>query len=146
MELIGSWPFTIDILQVTEVAQRYDTVADWQLDKGKLTIYYVNLGDALHNWLLIHHEIDEACLCAMAGITQAQVDEFDENYERTRAPDDTDSEPGDQANAPYHFAHTAAEAMERTLALALGVIWGDYMEAIEEAFKRVRKARAKSRS
>ncbi len=120
----------------------YDTVADWRvIDYGSLCVKYVRLDNPIFEYLLVHHEIDEAQICRLQGIDVSQVDEFDENFERKRPADDNESEPGDESDAPYHFAHTTAEALERSLALALGVVWGDYMKAIENAFKRVRKNR-----
>ena len=130
--------------KVQDADMPYDTVADWRMVGFALTVKYVHLGDALFEYLLVHHEIDEAQICRMQGIEVSQVDEFDENFERKRPENDMESEPGNESDAPYHFAHTTAEAMERTLALALGVVWGDYMKAIEDAFKRVRQNRRKA--
>ncbi len=135
------FPSAVTIEKVADTEMPYDTVSDWRYDGATLIIRYVNLGNSNFELLLVHHEMDEAIICKKQGVTVAQVDEFDEEFERTRLPDDTESEPGDEPDAPYHFAHTTAEALERSLALALGVKWGDYMIAIEDAFIRVRKAR-----
>jgi len=138
----GAFPNRIESWLVADEQMPYDTVADWRLnDFGCLRVTYVSLGNMLYEYLLVHHEYDEAQICMLQGIDVAQVDEFDENYERKRPEHDTESEPGNESDAPYHFAHTTAEALERSLALALGVVWGDYMKAIEDAFKRVRKNR-----
>ena len=131
----------ISIMCVSDEAMPYDTVADWRFLNERLIVAHVSLGNELFEYLLVHHEIDEATICCMQGITVAQVDEFDENFERKRPENDITSEAGEQSDAPYHFAHCTAEALERTLALALGVKWGDYSTAIEVAFKRVRSAR-----
>jgi hypothetical protein len=133
---------TVVVSIMPDEAMPYDTVADWRaLENGTLVVNHVVLGDPLFEYLLVHHEIDEAQICRMQGIEVSQVDEFDESYERKRPENDMESEPGNESDAPYHFAHTTAEASERVLALALGVVWGDYMKAIEDAFRRVRKNR-----
>ncbi len=132
----------IEVGIVMDTEMPYDTVADWRnLDRHILSVKHVGLSNPLHEYLLVHHEIDEAQLCRLKGIEVSQVDEFDEAFERKRPENDMESEPGNESDAPYHFAHTTAEALERTLALALGVVWGDYMKDIEKAFVRVRTAR-----
>lgn len=133
----------IQIDKVLDTAMPYDTIADWRWQpmlSQLLLITYVDLGNPNFEWLLWHHELNEALLCREQGITVAQVDKFDKEYEAGRKPGD-DSEPGDQTEAPYHFAHTGAELNERALAATLGVVWGDYIKAIDTAFERVRKAR-----
>lgn len=139
-------PDSITIMQVPDLCMPYDTVADWRIIKGRLVVSYVSLGDRIFEYLLAHHEIDEAMLCCMQGITAQQVDKFDETFERMREPNDISSEPGEQFAAPYHFAHSTAEANERVLALALGVKWGQYNDAVELAFKRVRDVRRQAKA
>ncbi len=131
----------IEIEQVPDTAMPYDSVADWRWTApGTLRITYVKLYNTEFEWLLWHHELDEAMLCTHKGVTVEQVDEFDKQYEAKRKPGDN-SEPGDQTEAPYHFAHTGAELNERALAATIGVVWGNYIKAIDAAFERVRKAR-----
>jgi DNA polymerase elongation subunit (family B) len=50
---------------------------------------------------------------------------FDKAYEARRKRDD-DSEPGDDPKAPYYRQHQIATAVERLLAVELGVDWGAY--------------------
>jgi hypothetical protein len=131
----------VRILKVSDTEMPYDTIADWRWLENNLFIHYVDLGNPIYEWLLWHHEMDEATLCKHKGIDAAQVDEFDKDFERKRKYGDT-SEPGDETKAPYHFAHTGAELNERALAATLGIVWGDYGLAIDRAFERVRKARS----
>ena len=136
-------PYTqIIIERVDDDVMPYDTVADWRIEEpNTLFVKHVVLSHPLYEFLLVHHEIDEAQICRMQGIDVSQVDRFDEDFERQRPENDMESEPGNETAAPYHFAHTTAEVPERVLALALGVVWGDYMKDIEDAFRRVRRNR-----
>jgi hypothetical protein len=105
--------------------QRYRTAGDWQLKPDGLHIFVSLMSDQRYEFLLGMHEAIEAYLCRQAGISQAPVDRFDKTYERRRRPGD-DSEPGDDPNAPYHFAHVFATKVEHMLADQLGVSWSAY--------------------
>ena len=131
----------VSIEKVADVEMPYNTVADWREDlDGRLIIRYVDLGDRDFEFLLWSHELHEAILCARSGVTAQMVDEFDEQFERSRELGD-DSEAGDSLKAPYHWQHCVAEAGERVLAIALGVDWAEYATAVDKAFWRVCNAR-----
>lgn len=103
--------------------QRYDTEGDWLWSGDTLEIRLSREAgddDPRYTILLLTHELIEALLCRSAGITQAQVDAFDMSYQG-------EDEPGDDAAAPYHRQHVAAEAAERALARQLGVDWNEYI-------------------
>lgn len=60
---------------------RYATSGDWRGGLGDLKIEAVEMEDDDHVFLIAIHELVEAYLCIKAGITAAQVDEFDFAYE-----------------------------------------------------------------
>ena len=137
----GSLPNHIhfDIAEPDEM--RYDTVSDWvftQADDGvHLNITIVDTGRDYTNYLLQTHEVVEAILCRMAGITGEEVDSFDRMFEAEREEGDFISEPGDDPRAPYHNQHTLAELVERMIAMYFSMSWGTYMDIIEMVFKDV---------
>lgn len=82
--------------------------------------------------LVAIHEIIEATLCRGAGITDAEIDHFDMQFEADRAlarHSDAD-EPGDDPKCPYRRQHLMATAIEKMVAAGLGVDWKTYEEAI----------------
>jgi hypothetical protein len=119
---------------ITEVIdhknQRYNTVGDYYYNStGTLLIFVSDLGDWRFNYLVSYHEPSEIPLCWYAGITLKQIDDFDLEYDKNRAPGDT-SEPGDDPNAPYYQCHKFASEQERKLADLLDVDWEEYEEQI----------------
>jgi hypothetical protein len=79
-------------------------------------------------WLIAIHELIEAALCEVAGITEKQVDEFDMSAEIQ----DFAGEPGDLHDAPYYRQHQIASGIERLLAAEMGVDWLTYERHISE--------------
>lgn len=143
---------TINIVYRSPEKMRYDTAADWEYRNVNpdanvriLTIVIPDCDLTRNNpefvYLLVKHEQTEAELCQYRGVTSKEVDEFDIDYEAAR-PEDDDSEPGDQPEAPYHWQHTTAETQERLLAAALDVTWGHYMRWVNEVFEEVKSARS----
>jgi hypothetical protein len=125
--------------------QRYSTCGDWFFRKdiepspdGKMAkvkeVLHINVSQ-LSDWrreaLIAVHELVEVLLCDSAGVTQAQVDEFDKEYEKNRPADDVESEPGDDPKAPYCRQHCFATAVERMMAAEMGVNWNEYADEIE---------------
>lgn len=112
--------------------QRYPTVGDWYFDEaGNLTIKVSKLSDWRREALIAVHELVEVLMCKHAGISQAVVDTFDMEYEKTRHPDN-EEEPGDDPAAPYVKQHCVATGIERILAAELGVNWKDYEEELSK--------------
>jgi hypothetical protein len=106
--------------------QRYDTCGDWYYTEQKaLSVTVSELEDRRHMWLVAIHELIEAALCEVAGITERQVDDFDMHQEH-------EGEPGDQPTAPYYRQHQIASGIERLLAAEMRVDWLAYEKAIEE--------------
>src|SRR6266403_2512350 len=103
--------------------QRYPTVGDWFFDeKGDLIIWVSELGDWRYEALISVHELVEVLLYKQKGVSQADVDQFDIQYEKLRQEGDV-LEPGDDPKAPYKVQHCIATGVERILAAELGVDW-----------------------
>lgn len=111
--------------------QRYETVGDWWFGPDVLHIRVSAMGDWKKEALIAFHELAEALLCKDRDITDEQVTAFDRKFEANRQPDDN-SEPGDDAAAPYRREHFFATTVERLLAAELGVDWQDYDYTIGE--------------
>lgn len=120
----------IQIRTINDTDQRYDTVGDYQTDEsGKNEIVVSKMPDERFEFLIALHELIESRLCKERGITDEVIDAFDMEYEKNRQPGDTDSEPGDQLDAPYHKEHTFATKIEKMTAEELGVDWDEYSKA-----------------
>lgn len=122
----------VSIKVIPHHKQRYRTPGDWVLAGNELRIFVSKLPDWRHEALIAVHELVEVLICVHKGITQDLVDAFDQNYERERDDGfhEPGDEPGDDPSAPYHFAHSAATGVERVLAVALGVRWKTYEDAV----------------
>ena len=97
---------------------------DWFWEpNGDLTVQIAPMSDWRREFLLGIHEVVEAVVCRHTGVSQKAVDAFDQEYDKTHP---TDCNAGDDPLAPYHREHTLATAVERMLAYALFVQWGDY--------------------
>lgn len=121
--------------------QRYNTCGDWQFQRDGTLLITVS---SMKNWrlemLVAIHELVEVVLCKDRGITQEQVDAFDFQFEKDREPANRcrtcgtsyeDTSPGDDAKAPYHKEHFAAEIVERFLAGELKVDWNNYVDQVK---------------
>ena len=84
-------------------------------------------GNAKFNKLLLIHELVECMLTQESGIEEHLIDQFDAEFLESNP----EEEPGDSVTAPYHKEHVQAEYVEKYLAEAMGVNWGDYSNAIE---------------
>ena len=121
--------------------QRYATVGDWinpSHPSGAAQIKVSDTGNPDYNFLLAFHELVEWYLCYRAGITQEEVDAFDQEWERHHVS--AVSEPGDDPAAPYHRQHEFASVVERALAHHMGVNWNDYEDALNRAYQKTKRA------
>lgn len=113
--------------------QAYETPGDWRFtENGDLNIFVSELGDWRQEMLIAIHELIEVCLCKQRGIAQADVDEFDIQFEKDRrngihGPND---EPGDDPAAPYRKEHFFATNLEALISAELGVDWNQYEKAV----------------
>lgn len=117
----------IAISFIDQKDQRYPTVGDWFFDDaGWLQIRVSKMEDPRYQLAVAFHEFVEAVTCTQAGITPAQVDEFDMGE-----GSDLD-EPGQSIRAPYHKEHLLATAMERRLINHMGVNWDTYDKEVSD--------------
>lgn len=105
--------------------QRYPTVGDWFWLDNILHIVVSDLGNFEMEAAVAVHELIEVLLCRHRGISQSEVDNFDEEYE-ARRPEGDISEPGDSPTAPYHKEHCFATGVERLLISELDIPWQQY--------------------
>ncbi len=117
---------SVTIFVVPHQQQRYDTAGDWTLRGQRLEIKVSQMPTSGYESLLALHEYIEATLCLAAGITPADVDDWDFNYSGSYA------EPGEDPACPYHKQHMQAETQERALAEALGLDWFAYIDALDK--------------
>lgn len=112
--------------------QRLGAIGDWWFEEnGDLQVRVSDLGDVRYNFLVLRHEMDEAFLCARAGITTEMVDEDQKNAADTDDPDSFSGYPG----ARLQNQHNDALAAEWIMARLLGVDWKAYGEAAEKVGK-----------
>lgn len=127
----------LNVATIPHSSQRYDTVGDYWESEG-VTHFRVSsfpdkeMGKSLAErceWLVLVHEVVEYTLVKLAGINLSDIDRFDKAFEAKRASKDV-SEPGDDPASPYFHQHQAATAVERVLAVLLGVSWKEYENAV----------------
>lgn len=107
------------VKRIPHAQQRYDTCGDWQWEGENLVVTVSILPDPRYEILIALHEAIEAILCARAGVTQQQVDDFDLNF-------DGPGEPGDHPYAPYNRQHEFASRIEEMLCHEMGLDWATH--------------------
>lgn len=119
----------INIQIVRHKDQRYNTVGDWAYDSnGDLQIKVSDTGDWRYNFLIARHELDEAILCRIAGVSGKQVDDYDFSH-----PDEIGGDSFSECiDAPYYTQHCDALAAEWELARKMGIDWVVYTKAVAE--------------
>lgn len=118
---------------VGHLTQRYETVGDYWWPRDKLTQVRVSdMSNEGYELCVMIHEMIEAHLCALRGITDEVITKYDEafNIKLAEGSVDENSEPGDQEDCPYHKEHVAATAVEKAVAEALGINWDEYDKAV----------------
>lgn len=89
------------------------------------------LSDWKREVLLKVHEAVEAIMCRSNGVTVAQVDAFDIEYDKNHS---SDLNAGDDPKAPYEREHCFATAIERILCAELKVPWLAYDKELETTY------------
>jgi hypothetical protein len=120
-------PLTINEIRIRFIPQaemRYDTCGDWYHENDTLIVLASAMPDARHQQLVAVHELVEALMCNVDGVTQEAVDAFD------MGPGADLDEPGNDASAPYRQQHVVATEIERRLAEAMHVDWAEYDAAV----------------
>ena len=106
--------------------------ADWFFDEnGDLQVRVSPLSDWRREALLGIHEAVEAIMCKHNGVTQQQVDVFDQEYDKTHT---FDLNAGDDPAAPYVREHCFATAIERILCAELDVNWLEYDTELAQSY------------
>lgn len=115
----------LELKTIPHTKQRYDTCGDYtQSPDGKIHFRVSELANWRKEACVFIHEFVEKMLCRSAGISDKEIDDFDIGYKG-------DSEPGNDAFAPYHNQHVIAEQFERLLASQLGIDWNEYCDQID---------------
>jgi hypothetical protein len=106
------------------------TGADWWWDYwGNLQIRIEKMEKPEYEKALSIHELLEAMHCQLLGITEKQVDEFDEVFEKEH-PDKHGLEAGDAPGCPYAAPHSFATAPERVYEACAGICHKEYDDYI----------------
>ena len=119
------------IVSKAEISARKGfTGADWWISEdGTLQVRVERLATYGRTMSLMVHEIVEAVLAKMHGVTVEQVDKFDLKFEAEN-PENKGIEAGDAPGCPYGREHMAATACERIVAMECGVgscdSWSEY--------------------
>lgn len=106
----------IDIEFIPAASMRVPGVGDWFHVGETLYIRAIEGPDA---FLIALHELVEAVLCEKHGVSQADVDAFDDKFAGENHPQD--DEPGDDPRAPYRTEHRDACIIEFLMARLLGI-------------------------
>ncbi len=121
--------------------QRYSTVGDYWWPPvqrtgmtERLEVRVSDMGNEDYEFLVAIHELIEAHLTRMRGISEDEITAFDVAFEAARTTDSID-EPGDHPDAPYRYEHFFATSIERLIAAELGVDWMAYSAKIESLFQ-----------
>jgi hypothetical protein len=98
----------------------YNRVGDWHWNGETLYISIEDRSDERHEWLIAIHEIIEAYLCKIAGITEESIDTFDKANDGKWVP-----------GGPGYREHLASTGIESILAAITGVNWDKYEEEVQ---------------
>lgn len=106
----------VDFLKQSQM--RYDTCGDWFYEGDQLVIQVSDRLDGAkldreEQFLIALHELVEAKLCKVHGVSQKLVDDFDRAYRG-------DGEPGDDPKSPYRLEHRFAMLIEHLMAREMG--------------------------
>lgn len=125
-------PNIIEIHPIPSDFHVYPTAGNWIFTKhGTLVVFASHFKNPIHTFLVALHEMVEATICKIDGISTEQVDDWDCDYEKNRKPGDN-SEPGEHKLCPYRRAHLAALRVEMLAAVELGVDWIKYEDALNK--------------
>lgn len=97
----------------------YNRVGDWHWEGERLEISVQDMADRRHEWLLVCHELIEAFLCLIAGVSEESIDQFDKEHDGQWIP-----------AGPGYREHLTATGIESILASITGVNWDKYEEEV----------------
>jgi len=100
----------------------------WYDHEGVLQVRVVDMQNEFYEKMVIIHELVEEALTKKRGLSEPEIQEFDEYYEKRRdmglVPEE--SEPGFDKNAPYVREHTLATSIEMQMCAMAGESWSEY--------------------
>jgi hypothetical protein len=105
----------INIVPLEE--QRFETLGDYYEVADTLHFKITDTGNALHNKLILIHELIEQTLTEAKGISETDIMTHDLRFEellKNREVEE-DDEPGEHKDSPYRQEHIIAETVERLM-------------------------------
>lgn len=109
------------------------TVGYWNEDEQGVTIWIHTMSDWRFMVAVLFHELIEWALTKHRGVTTAQCDAFDDDYEEQyRNGRNKAEEPGDDPDCPYFEGHQFGNHLEWTVIFILGASWKDYLKECGE--------------
>ena len=119
----------VEITSIPQAQMRYSSLGDYvRTADDALYIKVQEFPDWRYEFLIALHEFIEEALTKQRGIAEPDIKAFDEAHL------DAD-DPGMLPDAPYHKEHLFADAVERIMALQLGVDWAAYEVACAKVFE-----------
>lgn len=116
----------VRIQTIPHAAQRYPTVGDWYFKhQNILKINVSEFEQRDYEFLIMVHELIEAYLCLVRGVSEEEVDKFDKTFKGL-------GEAGNDPAAPYHKEHLFATSIEKLLAAELEMDWEEYDKFIDD--------------
>jgi len=124
---------TLKTAPLTEI--RNNQAGDWKIGKQVIAIS-AQMSNTDSELAVAIHELIEAWICKRDGITDEQVTEFDELFEKERKDGKHDQfdEAGDDPRAPYWSAHQSATDVEMLVCSALDLPWGEHENNVNSLF------------
>ena len=101
---------------------------DYWHEGPRLEIRVAECDNVDYETLISIHEIVEEWLTKRRGLTEEEIQAFDEMWDKEHHPDD--QEPGFDPRAPYLREHTVADALERLLCAFANIKLHDYEETL----------------
>ena len=121
--------FKVEALDIK--AMRYYTPGDYEVDKDEALLRVtVTTMPYVSEMAVALHEIVEATLCRVAGITEKEVFDFDQMWNEEQGHL-YGEEPGADLRAPYRDQHLKAEEIERLFVEAAGMDWQEHCQNVE---------------
>ena len=115
----------IIIEYIPHKSQRYPTVGDWFIRGSTLFIKVSDEMGFISGLAVAFHEIVEAVLCIITGVSQKEVDDYDMLHSEY-------DEPGNHKDAPYHKQHMSATIMEKLICKTFRLTWVEHNKNIDK--------------
>jgi hypothetical protein len=127
---------SVVIKLIDQSEHKHTTVGTWTLDPqtGDIVILVSKMSDWRFEQAVIGHERKEVFWCKANGITQAECDAWDDQYEKLYKSGAVPPsyEPGEDPNCPYHRGHMLGIIEEIATIIDTGANWRDYNNECDE--------------